>query len=92
MIFRDNFNHDFNTTKLSSTQLGTTQPQLVYEIVIKTNIARLDLAKLQWKLNLVGFLLRYNERDGTMEVIHRLYCLICSVQIFIRKEKVRMIP
>ena len=32
VIFRDNFKHDFNTTKLSSTQLGTTQPQLVHDI------------------------------------------------------------
>ena len=30
VIFRDNFNNDYNTTKLSSTQLGTTQPQLVF--------------------------------------------------------------
>ena len=34
VIFRDNFKHDFNTTKLSSTQLGTTQPQLVSLIFI----------------------------------------------------------
>ena len=30
VIFRGNFKHGFNTTKLSSTQLGTTQPQLVF--------------------------------------------------------------
>ena len=29
VIFRDSFKDDFKTTKLNSTQLGTTQPQLV---------------------------------------------------------------
>ena len=32
---RDNFKHDFNTNKLSSTQLGTTQPQLGLSIFPK---------------------------------------------------------
>ena len=30
VFFRDNFKDDFKTTILNSTQLGTTQPQLVY--------------------------------------------------------------
>ena len=29
VMFRNNFKHDFKTTKLNSAQLGTTQPKLV---------------------------------------------------------------
>ena len=36
VIFRDNFKDDFQTTILNSTQLGTTQPQLVTFVAILT--------------------------------------------------------
>ena len=37
VIFRVNFKDDFKTTILNSTQLGTTQPQLVTALFLKIN-------------------------------------------------------
>ena len=84
-MFRNNFKHDFKTTKLNSTQLGTTQPQLVHFTNKEKLNNELGWESFQTRIDLVMHHILIMVNNSKSLFFHIIYIPIISDQIMTLK-------